>query len=187
MLRTGDAAESAAGVASGADGGKRADTKAPSHAGGDGRATPRSTVSPVVEVKSGQAAGSTTAPGGGGGVENAKRGVVIRGTRGGRSARGGAVSRRSLGGGESARSASATNWSGSVSLWRRGSGTSCCVAGWQRVVSAMRQHQRRLHPLPPHRTRLLHRRLRPRLGLAVRCPGSRPTMPSMLWRWISPT
>ncbi|KAK1007056.1 hypothetical protein LTS16_021426 [Friedmanniomyces endolithicus] len=113
VLRTGDAAESAAGVASGADGGKRADTKAPSHAGGDGRATPRSTVSPVVEVKSGQAAGSTTAPGGGGGVEKAKRGVVIRGTRGGRSARGGAVSRRSLGGGESARSASATNWSGS--------------------------------------------------------------------------
>ncbi|KAK1053607.1 hypothetical protein LTR74_016243 [Friedmanniomyces endolithicus] len=87
--RTVDAAESAAGVASGADGGKRADTKAPGHAGGDGRATPRSTVSPAVEVKSGKAAGSTTAPGGGGGVEKAKRGVVIRGTRGGRSARGG--------------------------------------------------------------------------------------------------
>ncbi|KAK1088855.1 hypothetical protein LTR48_001144 [Friedmanniomyces endolithicus] len=89
VLRTVDAAESAAGVASGADGGKRADTKAPGHAGGDGRATPRSTVSPAVEVKSGKAAGSTTAPGGGGGVEKAKRGVVIRGTRGGRSARGG--------------------------------------------------------------------------------------------------
>ncbi|KAK0285087.1 hypothetical protein LTR35_005289 [Friedmanniomyces endolithicus] len=87
--RTVDAAESAAGVASGADGGKRADPKAPDHAGGDGRATPRSTVSPAVEVKSGKAPGSTTAPGGGGGVEKAKRGVVIRGTRGGRSARGG--------------------------------------------------------------------------------------------------
>ncbi|KAK1059224.1 hypothetical protein LTR74_012805 [Friedmanniomyces endolithicus] len=78
VLRTVDAAD-----------GKRADTKAPGHPGGDGRATPRSTVSPAVEVKSGQAAGSTTAPGGGGRVEKAKRGGVVRGTRGGRSARGG--------------------------------------------------------------------------------------------------
>ncbi|KAK1066893.1 hypothetical protein LTR33_011469, partial [Friedmanniomyces endolithicus] len=89
VLRTVDAAESAACVLRGADEAKRADTKAPGHAGGDGRATPRSTVSPAVEVKSGQAAGSTTAPGGGGRVEKAKRGGVVRGTRGGRSARGG--------------------------------------------------------------------------------------------------
>jgi len=67
--------------------GKRADTKAPGHPGGDASATPRSTISLAVEVQTGPTTGSKTVPGGGRGAEKAKRGGMVGGTRGVRSAR----------------------------------------------------------------------------------------------------
>ncbi|KAK0929807.1 hypothetical protein LTR91_001322 [Friedmanniomyces endolithicus] len=67
--------------------GKRADTKAPGHPGGDAYATPRSTISPAVEVQTGPTTGSKTVPGGGRGAEKARRGGMVGGTRGVRSAR----------------------------------------------------------------------------------------------------
>ncbi|KAK0260472.1 hypothetical protein B0A54_13723 [Friedmanniomyces endolithicus] len=67
--------------------GKRADTKAPGHSGGDASATPRSTISPAVEAQTGPTTGSKTVPGGGRGAEKAKREGMVGGTRGVRSAR----------------------------------------------------------------------------------------------------